>query len=161
MIYIIIILSFIFESIFTNIVSINSNLIPLFTIISLSLLYPYFKKNTINYLIVCGITGLFYDLIFTNTPFINTVSFMLISFLVMLNYRLFKYNILSSSIFNIILIIVYRLISYILLVLVGYINFKFNTLFDGISTSIIINIIYGIILYIIIDKLARILDKKK
>ena len=147
MIYIVIILSTI--------------LISLFTLISLSILYTYFKKKVFNFIIVCTITGLFYDLIFTSYPFINTISFMLISFIIILNYRMFKYNIISSSLFNIILICIYRFISYILLVIINYINFNFKVLMQGIYSSIIINVIYSIILYIIVDKLSDILGKSR
>ena len=156
-----IIFSFLFESVISNIVSINSNLIPLFTLVSLSITFPYFKKNLLKFIVICTITGLFYDLIFTNTPFINTVSFMLMSFLIILNYRLFKYNIISSSIFSIILIVLYRIISYGLLVLVDYLNFNYRNFLNGILSSLIVNIIYGFILYIILEKLSIILNKKK
>ena len=161
MIYVIILFSFLFESIITNIVSMDSYLIPLFVIVSLSLLYPYFRKNNKNFIIICGITGLIYDTIFTNMLFINTISFILISLLIIFNYKIFKYNILSSNLFNIFLIVIYRIISYILLVLVGYLNFSYMVLLDGIYTSLIINVIYGIIMYIIIDKLSILLNKKR
>ena len=158
MIYIIIIFSFLFESIMSNIVNMNSLFVPLFTLVSLSLVYPYFKKKYNNFIIVCGIVGLLYDIIFTNSLFINTISFILLSFLIIYNYKLFKYNILFSNLFNIILIACYRFISYILLVIIGYTKFNFYNLINGIYTSLIINIIYGVIIYIIIKKLAKILN---
>lgn len=161
MIPFIIIFSFLFEATFSNIVGITSILIPLFTLISLSILYPYFKKNIVTFIVVCSIVGLFYDLIFTNAPFINTVSFMIMSFLIILNYRIFKHNIVSLSIFNIILVVLYRIVSYILLVLIDYTRFSFKTLMIGIYSSLIVNVIYGIILYIILGKLSRVLEKKR
>ena len=161
MIYVVIIFSFLFESIITNVVSMNSLFIPLFVLISLSLLYPYFKKNNKNFIIICGITGLFYDMIFTNSLFINTVSFLSASLLIILNYKIFKYNILLSNLFNIVLIAFYRFISYVLLVAVSYLSFNYKALLDGIYTSLIINIIYGFIMYIIIDKLSMLLNIKR
>ena len=95
--------------------------------------------NTINYLIVCGVTGLFYDLIYTNTPFINTISFILIGLLIP---NLKKYNIYFKSI---IVIIFYRFISYFMLVLIGYTKFNINLLFKSIYSSIILNIIFIIL----------------
>ena len=65
MIWVILIVSFLLESTFTNIVSINSCLIPLFSLTSLVLIYPYMKKKKENYIIICLILGLFYDIVFT------------------------------------------------------------------------------------------------
>ena len=161
MTYIVIIFSFIFEAIMTNIVSINSLLIPLFTLVSLSLVYPYFKRNDNNFIIACGITGLFYDMIYTNTLFISTISFILISLIIILNYKMFKYNIFLVNIFNIFLLVIYRIISYLILVIIGYSSFKFNILLEGIYSSLIINILYGIVMYIIIDKISYLLDIKR
>ena len=62
MICTVLIVSFVLESIFTNIVSTDSILIPLFTITSFILIYPYFRKKNTNYIIVCLIIGLLYDI---------------------------------------------------------------------------------------------------
>lgn len=161
MICFILIFSFLLEAAFTNIVSGNSFLIPLFTITSLVLIYPYFKNKNINYIIVCLILGLFYDIAFADSIFVNVISFGLLGGIIILCYNYVKYNIYTANIINVILLISYRIISYIILLSINYISFNNKIFFSGIYKSLLINIIYGILLYIIIELLAKILNKKR
>jgi len=160
MICFILIFSFILESIFTNIVAINSLFIPLFTITSLVLIYPYFKKKKQNYIIICLVLGFFYDIAFADSIFVNTISFSIIGSLVILCYNYVKYNIYTSNIIKIIILISYRIISYIILLSINYIPFNNRIFFRGIYSSLLMNMIYGIILYVIIELLSKIFNKK-
>lgn len=161
MIYIIIIFSFLFESVFSNIVNIYSFLTPLFLLTSLVILYPYFKNKKINFIIFCIICGLLYDIVFTDSPFINTITFGICSGLIILSYNYVNYNIFSSNIINVINIVFYRIISYLLLCIIDYSNFNELILLEGIYNSIIVNIVYGIILFIVIDLLSKIFNIKR
>lgn len=161
MIPIVLIFSFLFEAIFTKLVNTNSLLIPLFTLTSLVMLYPYFNKKNINYILVCLIVGLFYDIAFADSIFVNTVSFGLVGALTMLCYNYIKYNIYSSNIVNLIMLITYRIISYVILLSINYIIFNNNVFFRGISKSLLANIIYGIFLYLIIEIIAKKFNKKR
>lgn len=161
MIWLVLVFSFLLESVFTNIVSTNSFLIPLFSITSLVLIYPYFKNKNINYFIVCLILGLFYDIVFADSIFVNTISFGILSGLIIFSYNYVKYNIYTSSIINIIILISYRIITYIILLSINYISFNNKIFLSGIYKSLLINIVYGILLYIIIDLLAKLFNKKR
>ena len=161
MIYIILIFSFLFESSFTNVVNSYSFLTPLFLITSLTILYPYFKNNKFNFVIVAIICGLFYDISFTGTPFINTISFGICSGLIILGYNYMNYNIVNSNFINIIMICVYRIISYLLLCIIGFINFNRIYLFEGIYNSLLVNVVYGIIIFIIVGLIAKIFNIKR
>lgn len=161
MIYVVLIFSFLFECAFTNIVNINSLLIPLFLLTSFTVLYPYFKKERYNFIIVCSILGLIYDILFFNSVFINTISFFLCSIFIIIGYNYLNYNICNSNIINLIIICIYRIISYFLLYIIDYISFNWNILLKGIYSSLIVNIIYGIIIYIIVDLISKILKIKR
>lgn len=161
MICLILIFSFLFEAMFTNLVGISSIFIPLFTLTSIVLIYPYFKKKNFNYLIVCLILGIFYDIAFADSVFVNTICFGIIGGLNILIYNYVKYNIYTSNLINIIIIITYRIISYIILLSINFITFNGNIFFKGIYSSLLINISYGIILYLVIELLAKILNKKR
>lgn len=161
MIYIILIFSFLFESAFSNIVPKNSLLIPLFLLTSLTILYPYFKNKNINFVVTCVICGFIYDISLTNSLFINTLSFGIISGLIILIYNYINYNICSSNILNILVLISYRIVSYILLCIIDIIKFNEMSLIEGIYSSLIVNIIYGIIIFIVVDLLAKIFNIKR
>lgn len=161
MVCFILIFSFLLESAFTNIVNINSFVIPLFTITSLVIIYPYFRNKNINYIIVSLILGLFYDISFADSIFVNTICFGILSSMIIICYNYVKYNIYTSSIINIIILISYRIISYVILLSVNYIPFNNEILFRGIYNSLSINIIYAIVLYIIVDLLSKLFNKKR
>ena len=153
--------SFLFEAAFSNIVNINSFLTPLFLVTSLVLIYPYFNNKNINFLIVCAILGLFYDISFADSVFVNTISFGILGGLIILCYSYVKYNIYTSSIINIIILITYRIISYIILLSINYVTFNNKVFLSGIYNSLLINIMYGVVLYFIVEALARLFNKKR
>ena len=160
MIPIVIVLSFFLEIVFSNIVSLSSLFIPLFLIVSLVLMYPYFKSK-MYFIIVCAICGLIYDLGFVNTAFINTLCFTFVGLMIMFLHSYINYNLVSTNIVNVIIIIFYRVISYLLLCLTAYTSFHITTLLRGIYTSLIINIIYGIILYLLLELISKKFNIKK
>lgn len=160
MIPIVIVLSFFLEIMFSNIVTFSSLFIPLFLIVSLVLMYPYFKSK-LYFIIVCAICGLIYDLGFLNTAFINTLCFTATGLMIMLIHSYMNYNLVSTNIVNIIIIVFYRIISYLLLCLTAYTNFHITTLFRGIYSSLIINIIYGITVYLLLNLICKRFNIKK
>lgn len=161
MIYIILIFSFLFEASFTNIVNVYSFLTPLFLLTSLTILYPYFKKNNFNFVILSIICGLFYDISFTGSPFINTISFGICSGFIILGYNYMNYNVVNSNFINVIVICIYRIISYLLLCIIDYVTFNETFLIEGICNSLLVNVIYGIIIFIIISLIAKIFNIKR
>ena len=160
MIPIVLVLSFFLEIIFSNIISFTSLLAPLFLIVSLVIVYPY-SKSKLSFIITCSICGLVYDLGFINTVFVNTLCFTVIGLTIMFLHTYINYNIVSTSIVNLIVIVFYRIISYLLLCLTAYTNFHISTLFRGIYSSLIINVIYGIVMYLLLEFVSRKFNIKK
>ena len=161
MIYVILIFSFLFEATITNILPLNSLLTPLFLLTSLTLIYPYFKNKNLNYIIVCIICGLFYDITLTNSSFINTLSFPLYGGLIILGYNYINYNMISSNFLNVFVLIIYRIITYLLLCIVDFIKFDEVLLLEGIYNSLIANVIYGIFIYMLVDVISRMFGIKR
>ncbi len=150
MIYIYLILSFLLEAICTNIFSLDSLFIPLFTLTALVIIYPCFNNKVFNFIITSVILGLVYDIAFSSSIFINTIVFGISSALIILLYNYVNFSIYSSILFNIVIIIFYRLVSYLILCVIEYLNFNQSLLFKGIYSSLIINILYGIVSYILL-----------
>lgn len=159
---IIIILSFILEGIVTNLVSKNSLLLPLFTITSLVITYSYFsKEKKYIFILTSTIIGIMYDIAFTNSLFINTFTFTLCSLLIILIDNYIPDSFINKIGVNCIMILSFKIISYFLLFIFGYIKFNYNILIHGLYSSLILNIIYGLILYFICDSLSRKLNIRK
>ena len=159
MVYLLIFISFTLESIVSRLINYEHALIPLFTLTSFVILYPHFKTK-FNYIITIIVCGLIYD-IAQNTFFINTICFGICGGFIITSYNYVKYNVYTASIINLINICLYRVISYILLVVVEYLRFNFSNLLEGIYKSLIFNLIYGIVFYLVTKLIYKIVNKKK
>lgn len=158
----IIIMSFFLEGIFSNIININSIILPLFTITSLVITYPYFNKDKkYLFIIISFIIGIVYDIAYTNSLFINTFTFLICSLIIILINKYIKYNFISNMLTNILVLVLFKFISYILLFIFRFINFNNNILLKGIYSSLILNITYGIFLYYVCFKVNKKLKSRK
>lgn len=163
--YIVTFISFLLDIFLSSIIPIINTsiipLIPMFTIVSLVLMYPYFNNNQSGFLKYTIIVGLLYDITITNTLCVNAIIFGFLSFLIYMLDSVISNNLLSIIIKSILIIILYDIIMYLILVLIGYINFNFLVLPIKILKSIILNVIYIIVTYNITDRIAKKLRIKK
>lgn len=147
--FILIILSIAFylEGIFSNFVSISTKFFnPLFALVTLISIYPFFREKR-KYFLVCFGYGVLYDFIYTDTLIFHGFLFICIGYLSYHMHKLFSLNIINIIFITFISIFGYRLLSYILLCLVGGYKFIWIKLFYSIVSSIIINIFFVTILY--------------
>lgn len=155
----IIIISFILENIFSNLVSASGIFIPLFSLLSLIFVYPLFKDKN-EFIITSLVLGLFYDIIITNTLFINTLIFLLIAYIIKKLYKLINSSLIGIIIISVISIIVYRTINYILIEVFTYNSINFSVLLNGIKNSLVLNIIFTIIVYYLLKFIYKKTKKK-
>lgn len=155
LVYIILLISFILQGMLSNFINIDTSIFNLLLpIIALIITYPFFCKNLSRYLIYAGIYGFLYDLIYTDTLILYAGLFVIIAFIISLLNIIFSNNIINIGFISGLVIIIYRIISYTILVIINYIPFDMNLLFHSIYSSLVINILYAIILYFISDKIS-------
>lgn len=149
MIYLIIVLffSFLLEGIFSNMISMNSLLLPLFTIVALVNIYPYFRKYDSLFFPFCIGIGFCYDIIYTNTVCIHAILFLGVGYLISLGYHFLSVKIWNVSLIILLSISGYRLMSFGLLTITGFIPFNFIRLGESLVSSFFSNLIFGILLY--------------
>lgn len=148
MIYIILIISFLLDNFFLFIIEKESLLFPLCTLMSLVIIFPFFRKDNHNkFLIICAFLGMLYDLVFAQTILLNIGLFLLIGIMIKIVFKLFSTNIISNLLTAIIIILVYRIINYFILCMSGYFSFSLLELIRGIYSSLIVNLIYIIVFY--------------
>ena len=141
MIIFIMMLSFFLEGIVSNYVPISRNLfIPLFSIISLILIYPFCLNKNSLFLKYSFALGLFYDIVFTNTFILNGIIFLLIGLIIIKINSYFSNNVFNIVFISLIVIFSYRFINYFLLLIFGYLNFDLYIFIKSISSSLILNI---------------------
>lgn len=151
-----VVVSFFLDGILSNFIPISSNFfIPLFSLISFIIIYPYFNHRENDYVKTAALIGFCYDMVYTDTIFLECILFILIAFFIRLLNEWFSNNIVSITFMTILVVALYRSISYGVLSLVGFFTFDFMHLFQGIYSSLLLNIIYAICLYLVTDKLSR------
>ena len=121
---------------------------PLFTLISLIFIYK--KEN--RYLITL-ISGFIYDLVYTDTLFLNALIFMFILLLIEFIFKYIRYNLINTVLVSILIIIIYRTSIYFILCIINYIDFNIMNLFYGILYSLI-NVVFAIIVYLTNKKIS-------
>lgn len=150
-----VIISFFLDHIISSIVSMNGILLPLCTIVSLIIIYPYFKKDEFSYYKWALCIGLFYDITYTDTLLLNTCIFFILAFLIKTINFFLSNNTLNTIIMTIVSIITYRVLTYLVLWTIDYISSDFTLLFKSIYSSLILNIIYAIIIFLITNYFSK------
>ena len=69
---------------------------PFLTLISLIIIYPYYRKKERNYFILLAIVGFCYDLFYTNLLFTHAIFFPFIGYLMSKLYQKFSVNGLTN-----------------------------------------------------------------
>jgi rod shape-determining protein MreD len=156
---IVFLISFILDGLVSNFIipyyNDSSLFFPLFSVVILSLIYPYFNNDDKSYLRTLLAFGLLYDIVYTNTLFLNMILFFLIGISIKLVYLIFPVNILSVTITSVITISLYHLLNFIILNIINYNNYEIKDLGYIITHSLILNVIYAIITYFILNIISR------
>lgn len=143
MIYLILVISFLFDNLISFFLNTNLLFNPLLSLVSLIIIFRYYHRKYENkYLITSFVLGLVYDIVCTDTVFLNAGIYLLLSLFIIKFYKIFSYNLLNSAILLIIVIIIYRSITFLVLSNFNFISFNLYHLLQSISSSLILNLLY-------------------
>ncbi len=161
---IILILSLLIQGVISNYIGYTftnlSIFYTLYPLVALVVILPYFN-NIKKYFILLIIFGLIIDIAYTNTFILNVVIFSVIYIFNKFFHSILPYNLLTINISSIISVVIYHIISFLVLLLVGYDNYTLSMLGIAISHSIIMTIIYTSIIYIIINFIYKKFELKE
>lgn len=149
---IIIFISTIFELLLNLYIKTNSYLVPIFTLLSLIFIYPYFRNSKKDFFIFSSIVGFIYDLVFTNFYILNAFIFLLISTIIYYYFKKFNYKLLNIIIISIIIILLYNLILFLVFNIYKYNSYTLLEFIYIIKHFYIINLIYITFTYFILYK---------
>lgn len=122
---------------------------PYFTLVSIIAIYPFFIKKTKDYYIIVGITGFLYDLFYTNLLFANTIFFLLVAYIISFLYKKMALNLVTNIFLVILSLFIYHAIFVLCLFIFNVVPITYDKFLYLILHSIILNVIYGEILYLI------------
>ena len=123
---------------------------PLLTLVSIFMIYPFFKKKEKKYLIIIFIVGIIYDLFYTNLLFFNGVLFVTMGLLIKYIYKTYEITPLRLVLYIIILVTAYESLTGLILLIYNIVPVTFYKIFYKIINSLLLNIIYSEIIYLII-----------
>lgn len=152
MVILLLIIALLLDGIISLLTPTNSYLIPLITVTTLYMIYPLYKKKDKNYFIATIITGLTYDLLYTNLLFFNTILFYCLGRLAKYLHKNFNQNFVKTIIYVTITIIAYELLTSVVLLVYRIVPITLSKVIFKISHSLVINIIYASILYAILKR---------
>lgn len=156
---IILIISFILDGVLTNFLPYGveniSLFTPLLTIVALVVIYNFFYHKEKNYYILSFVIGILYDLFYTNLLFLDGLLFLLIAFVITKIYKLVGFNYMWIALDILISIIIYECSFALVIVIFNLVPMSIYRLLYKIGHSIILNIIYGELLYFIIKLLPK------
>lgn len=156
---IIIVLSLILDGILTNYLpfmeSDLSLFTPLLTVTSLVLIYPLLYKQQKRYFITIFILGIIYDLFYTNLLFFNGLIFLFLGFVIIKIYQLFGSGYIKVIITIILIIILYELLNVSIFLIFNLVPITLDKITYKISHSILLNLIYGEIIYIVLKLIPK------
>lgn len=163
--YIILVTSFILDGILSNFLPFMegdlSFFTPLVTIVALFLIYTFFDKENNKYYLTAFITGLLYDLFYTNLFFLNAFLFVLIAFITVYIYGNERIDFFRVLIYLIFIIALYESSIAILIVIFNVVPMSIDKLLYKISHTLILNLIYGEVIYFIIQIIPKKYKKKR
>lgn len=161
MIFIILItmLSLILDGISTNflpyLVGDLSFYTTLFTVITVFVIYPLFDKDLKKYYLYSFILGTIYDLCYTNLLFYHGLVFLFLAYLTVVIYKNFRITKINFFFCPILFIFLYEFLFGGMVFIFNLVPITFNKIFYKISHSLVSNVIYGEVIFIIISCLPK------
>ena len=154
---IIIVISIILDGVLTNFLPYIdlSIFTPLLTLVSIFMIYPFFKKKEIKYLIIVFIIGIIYDLLYTNLLFFNAVLFLEIGLITIYIYKNYEITALRLILYIAIIISLYEFSTGIILLIFNVVPVTFYKIIYKIINSLLLNIIYSELIYLLITKIPK------
>lgn len=155
----IVLISLLLDGFLTNILPYTvenlSLLTPSLTLISLLLIYPFFRKKEMKYTILILITGIIYDLLYTNLLFFNAILFYIVIKVMQYIYKKYEINYFTIIINTIIAITTYEVLQVIIISIYNLYPITLYSLVYKIKSSLLLNIIYAELIYFIISIIPR------
>lgn len=156
---IIIAISIILDGVLSNFLPYTVNALSLFTpmltVVSIFIIYPFYTKKEKYYYLTAIITGIIYNLFYTNMLFYNAVIFLILAIITKYINKNFEVNYLNIIIQTLVIISSYEIINACIIVVFNLVPMSFYRLFYKISHSLLLNIIYSEILLLILNKLPK------
>ena len=154
MTYILIIISLFLDGTISTIISQNSYLIPHLLLTTLFIIYPKYKKRNVTYNMILIITGILYDLLYTNLLFFHAIVFLIVGIIIKYLYKNYNQSTIINVFSLITVIAIYIALISIFMLMFKTTNIIISDIINFIIKSLFINILYLLLLNPIVKNKA-------
>ncbi len=151
--YFILIVSFLLEGVLSKYFPVNY-FSSLFGLTALIVSYPYFTSKNV-YFKHAFVYGFLYDLFYTDTLVFYAFVYLFMAFVISKIYLVLPINFLNLIFAICICIFVFRSITYLCFVITGNLSFDFFAYMKSVRDSLIVNLIYGILIYFLTNFISK------
>ena len=127
-----------------------SYLTPMLTIVSIYFLYPFFRKEEKKFYIILGILGIVYDLLYTNLLFTNAIIFIGLGIISKYIYKNLEQGPIRTIFYILLLLVIYESTFTLLVFIFQLVPITLERFLYKVKHSIILNLIYGEVIFIIL-----------
>ncbi len=128
---------------------------PLLTIVSLFLVYPMYSKQKRKYYLTAMITGLIYDLFYTNLLFFNAILFLIMALVIEKIHKNLEITYIKTIVYMIGIITLYEGLTALTIAIGNLVPITLEKVIYKITHSLLLNILYTEIILWIINKLPK------
>lgn len=128
---------------------------PMLTLVSLLIIYPLYRKKEKKYFITLFITGIIYDLLYTNLLFYNALVFVLFGFIIKFIYENLDVSSIKLIFYEILIIVAYELLISLFILIFNLVPISINEIVYKITHSLLLNLIYSELLYLVIKIIPK------
>ncbi len=128
---------------------------PMFTLVSIFIVFPLYRKKEKQYLITVGLLGFIYDLLYTNLLFYDAIIYFLLGLITIKVYKRFDVCHIKVSLYVIILLIIYEFVFSVFIALFNLVPITIYDIYYKIIHSLLLNVIYAEFLYTVIKKIPN------
>jgi len=156
---IIITISLLLDGILTNFLPYVQNTLtlftPLLTVVSIFIVYPFYRKREKDYFLHMSLLGILYDLFYTNLLFFNGILFLIIASLSIIIHKNCELTFFKLIFYIAIVVGVYESTTALILFIFQLVPITFMKLFYKITHSLLLNIIYIEFIYLILKLIPK------
>lgn len=128
---------------------------PMLTLVSLLIIFPLYRKKEKKYFITLFITGIIYDLLYTNLLFYNALVFVLFGFIIKFIYENLDVSSIKLIFYEILIIVAYELLISLFILIFNLVPISINEIVYKITHSLLLNLIYSELLYLVIKIIPK------
>ncbi len=151
-------LSFLLQGLVSNFLPYTINSLSIFStvfvLVNLVILQEYYENHK-KFILLIIIFGLLMDIVYNGTMLLSVFIFLVIFYVNKGLKFLLPYNIFTVNLFAFISVIIYHVMTFLFLIILGFDTYSVIVLLKIIGCNILMTVIFASLLYFVISKIVK------